>query len=130
MLWRVRTAGITLTFGDWSSQRIVEIHAEPTLDFTVTDSTGELIDKLTITDFEDYDYLKKFGDVMYEPVNGAVEKDATGLIRQGYTEQSNVNVVSEMVNLINITRAYEANQKVIKAMDDLLQIDVSSVGKI
>ena len=47
LLWRVRTAGITLTFGDWSSQRIVEIHAEPTLDFTVTDSTGELIDTLT-----------------------------------------------------------------------------------
>ena len=91
---------------------------------------GTAVDKVRLTDFEDYNYLKKFGETMYQPVQGAVEKDATGSILQGFTEQSNVNVVSEMVNLINITRAYEANQKVIKAMDDLLQIDVSSVGKV
>lgn len=91
---------------------------------------GTAVDVVKLTDFENYDYLKKFGETMYQPVQGAVEKEATGSILQGYTEQSNVNVVSEMVNLINITRAYEANQKVIKAMDDLLQIDVSSVGKI
>ena len=101
---------------------------------TDTDGTvyadGTAVDRVRLTDFENYDYLKKFGETMYQPVQGAVEKEATGSILQGYTEQSNVNVVSEMVNLINITRAYEANQKVIKAMDDLLQIDVSSVGKI
>ena len=91
---------------------------------------GTAVDVVKLTDFEDYDYLKKFGETMYQPVQGAVEKEATGSILQGYTEQSNVNVVSEMVNLISITRAYEANQKVIKAMDDLLQIDVSSVGKV
>jgi len=91
---------------------------------------GTAVDVVKLTDFENYDYLKKFGETMYQPVQGAVEKEATGSILQGYTEQSNVNVVSEMVNLINITRAYEANQKVVKAMDDLLQIDVSSVGKI
>ena len=91
---------------------------------------GTAVDVVRLTDFENYDYLKKFGETMYQPVQGAVEKEATGSILQGYTEQSNVNVVSEMVNLISITRAYEANQKVIKAMDDLLQIDVSSVGKI
>ena len=91
---------------------------------------GTAVDKVRLTDFEDYNYLKKFGETMYQPVQGAVEKDATGSILQGFTEQSNVNVVSEMVNLINITRAYEANQKVIKAMDDLLQIDVGSVGKV
>lgn len=91
---------------------------------------GTAVDVVKLTDFENYDYLKKFGETMYQPVQGAVEKEATGSVLQGYTEQSNVNVVSEMVNLINITRAYEANQKVIKAMDDLLQIDVSSVGKV
>jgi len=91
---------------------------------------GTAVDVVKLTDFENYDYLKKFGETMYQPVQGAVEKEATGSILQGYTEQSNVNVVSEMVNLINITRAYEANQKVVKAMDDLLQIDVSSVGKV
>ena len=48
---------------------------------------GEYVDKINLYDFEDYDYLKKYGDVMYEPVDGATAKDATGLIRQGYTER-------------------------------------------
>ena len=61
---------------------------------------------------------------------GATEKEVTGLVRQGYTEQSNVNVVSEMVSLINITRAYEANQKVIKSVDSVMELAVSSVGKV
>ena len=58
------------------------------------------------------------------------EKEVTGVVRQGYTEQSNVNVVSEMVSLINITRAYEANQKVIKSVDSVMELAVSSVGKV
>ena len=64
---------------------------------------GELVDTLNIVDFEDYDYLKKYGDTMYEPVDGATTKDAEGEILQGYTEQSNVNVVREMVDMITIT---------------------------
>lgn len=91
---------------------------------------GEYVDKINLFDFEDYDYLKKYGDVMYEPVEGATQKDATGLIRQGYTEQSNVNVVSEMVNMIAITRAYEANQKVIQSMDQTLDDAVNSIGRV
>lgn len=47
ILWRVRTAGVTLQYGDWSIQRTVDIHAEPTLELSVTDSSGELIDVLT-----------------------------------------------------------------------------------
>ena len=91
---------------------------------------GEYVDKINLFDFEDYNYLKKYGDVMYEPVDGAVEKDATGLIRQGYTEQSNVNVVTEMVNMIAITRAYEANQKVIQSVDQTLENSANSIGRV
>ncbi|MCH5272707.1 MAG: flagellar hook-basal body protein [Lachnospiraceae bacterium] len=91
---------------------------------------GEYVDRILLHDFEDYNYLKKYGDVMYEPVRGAEEKDATGLIRQGYTEQSNVNVISEMVNMIAITRAYEANQKVIQAIDQTLDNAANSIGRV
>ena len=91
---------------------------------------GEYVDKINLVDFEDYNYLKKYADVMYEPVDGAVEKDATGLIRQGYTEQSNVNVVTEMVNMIAITRAYEANQKVIQSVDQTLENSANSIGRV
>ena len=40
---------------------------------------------------------------------------------QGYTEQSNVSVVDEFVNLIVAQRAYEANSKVVKAADEMYQ---------
>lgn len=46
-LWRVRTAGITKTYGDWSMQRTVDVHAPPTLELTMTDSGGNHIDILT-----------------------------------------------------------------------------------
>lgn len=91
---------------------------------------GVLTDRIILRDYEDYDYLKKFGDTYYQPVNGATEKAAEANIRQGFTEQSNVNVVNEMVNMIAITRAYEANQKVIKTVDDTMELAVSSVGKV
>lgn len=42
--WRVRTAGVTLTYGDWSIQRTVDVYAAPTLELSVTDSDGELVD--------------------------------------------------------------------------------------
>lgn len=90
----------------------------------------EVIDTLKIVDFEDYDYLQKYGDTMYEPVNGARTKDATAEILQGYTEQSNVNVIKEMVDMITITRAYEANQKVIRSMDSMLERAANQVGKL
>ena len=91
---------------------------------------GELVDTLNIVDFEDYDYLKKYGDTMYEPVDGATTKDAEGEILQGYTEQSNVNVVREMVDMITITRAYEAGQKVIHSYDSMLDKSVNQVGAL
>ena len=90
----------------------------------------QYIDKVKLADFEDYDYLEKAGDNYYKAVDGAIQKDSVGNIRQGCTEQSNVNVISEMVNLINITRAYEAGQKVIKTQDQLLDQTVNQIGKV
>lgn len=91
---------------------------------------GELIDSLKITDFEDYDYLKKFGNTLFEPVEGATEIEATAQVIQGYTEQSNVNVVKEMVDMITVTRAYEANQKVIRSYDTMLQSASNDIGRV
>lgn len=91
---------------------------------------GEYIDKIKLTDFTDYNYLKKQGDSFYLAVDGATQLDSTAGIQQGYTEQSNVNVVTEMTSMIAITRAYEANQKVIQAIDGTLELAANSVGKV
>lgn len=91
---------------------------------------GSYVDTLLIADFEDYNYLLKSGDTMFEAVEGATVIPATASVNQGYTEQSNVNVVSEMVEMIAVTRAYEANQKVIQSIDQTLDLAVNSVGKV
>ena len=102
----------------------------------VVDATGEVyadgvyIDTLQLTDFEDYDYLIKAGDSMYKALDGAVVTAVDALVNQGFTEQSNVNVVSEMVEMITITRAYEANQKAIRTIDQTLDLAANSVGRV
>lgn len=44
ILWRVRTAGVTKEYGDWSVQRTVDIYAPPTLALNVIDGNGNNID--------------------------------------------------------------------------------------
>ena len=46
ILWRVRTAGITNTYGDWSVQRTVDIYAPPTLELNMLNSASEEIETL------------------------------------------------------------------------------------
>jgi flagellar basal-body rod protein FlgG len=48
-------------------------------------------------------------------------QEGLGTLLQGYSEQSNVSVVEEFINLIVSQRAYEANSKVVKAADDMYQ---------
>ena len=48
-------------------------------------------------------------------------QEGFGTLLQGYTEQSNVSIVQEFINLIMAQRAYEANSKVVKAADDMYQ---------
>lgn len=47
ILWRVRTAGVTKVYGDWSVQRTIDVYAPPTLEFNITNSSGLEIDTLT-----------------------------------------------------------------------------------
>lgn len=45
--WRVRTAGITKTYGDWSVQRTIDIYAPPTVSLSITNSIGNWVYSLT-----------------------------------------------------------------------------------
>ena len=49
-------------------------------------------------------------------------------VLQGFKESSNVNVVSEMVQMIEVQRLYDANQKSIQSHDSLLSKSVNQVG--
>lgn len=86
--------------------------------------------RIQVTDFADYDYLEKYGETYYQPIEGAQTTTANAKVKSGYLEMSNVQVVSEMVNLISITRAYESNQKVVQTIDGTLDVAANQIGKL
>ena len=55
------------------------------------------------------------------PIVGAGGIEGRGSLRQGSLEQSNVNIVEELVTMIETQRAYEVNSKMISATDEMLQ---------
>jgi flagellar basal-body rod protein FlgG len=54
------------------------------------------------------------------PTTGQANQNGFGTILQGDVESSNVDIVTEMTNLITAQRAYEMNSKVVKTTDDML----------
>lgn len=86
---------------------------------------GEEIDRFKVVRFDNERYLKKMGESLYatNDIAGSA-RIAEGAERpkflQGYSETSNVNVVNEMVQMIEVNRAYEANQKTITSEDSMM----------
>lgn len=89
---------------------------------------GREIDTLALVRFNDNQALTKREDNLYI-ANGQAE-DFEGSVMQGYIEASNVNPVTAMVDMITVSRAYEANQKVIQTHDNLLGKAVNEVGRV
>jgi len=85
----------------------------------------EYVDTLKVVDFKRPRFLQKQGSSLYlsNEITGearVLEGSAMPVVRQGFLETSNVNSVNEMVNMIEVNRAYEANQKTITTQDNLL----------
>ena len=75
------------------------------------------------------DRVTKQGANLYRPQEGARPQQATGVIEQGMLEMSNTSVVTEMVELINNYRVYEAGSKAVQTQDTLLDKAVNDVGR-
>ncbi len=80
------------------------------------------IDRLQIVGVQHPRYLKKQGNDLYIDTQNSGPAQIIGgatrpKVEQGFLEGSNVNPVTAMVNMIDVNRAYEANQKVIQAED-------------
>ncbi len=89
------------------------------------DSESELIDRIKVVRFDNERYLKKQGESMWadNDISGQAyiaEGAERPRMIQNYLETSNVNVVNEMVRMIEVNRAYEANQKTIQSQDSMM----------
>ena len=91
-------------------------------------ATSTIIGQIGLTRFINKAGLLPVGNNLFPdtpssgaPQDGLASAEGYGSITQGSLEQSNVDVVSEMSNMIAAQRAYEMNAKVISAADQMLQ---------
>lgn len=89
---------------------------------------AELIDTIALVRFEDNGTLQKAADNLYQAEGQGIPFQ--GSMIQGFLESSNVNSVTAMVDMITVSRAYEANQKVIQTQDAILGKAVNEIGRV
>jgi flagellar basal-body rod protein FlgG len=91
------------------------------------ESAAQQVGQITTTDFINPAGLEAIGGNLFiestasgSPTNGTPGLDGLGTLVQGSLENSNVEVVEELVNMITTQRAYEMNAKVISTSDQML----------
>jgi flagellar basal-body rod protein FlgG len=98
---------------------------------TGTKSDGSISDlgRMKLTNFPNPSGLKPQGNNLYLATDASGDgedidpgNNGVGIIQQGFLEGSNVELVSEMMNLITAQRAYEANSKSVTTVDEMLSI--------
>ena len=107
----------------------ITINAQGQVSVTLPGSTSSsIIGQIGLTRFINKAGLMPVGNNQFQdtpasgaPQDGLANSEGYGSITQGSLEQANVDVVSEMSDLIAAQRAYEMNAKVITAADEMMQ---------
>jgi flagellar basal-body rod protein FlgG len=108
----------------------ISIGQDGTVSYTLPgQSAAQQAGQIQLATFVNPAGLNSLGGNLYMPTDSSGDatvgtpggQEGLGTIMQGYTEQSNVSVVEEFINLIVAQRGYEANSKVVKAADDMYQ---------
>lgn len=111
------------------------VQVDPTASFSVNSlglitQNDQIIGTIGVVDIDNYDYIEKYGENLYNLAQGGNVIASNANVEQGVLETSNVNVVNEMVNMITIQRAYEAGQKIITSIDGTLDKAANQIGKV
>ena len=89
---------------------------------------GQNVDRLRIVEVP-IDALKREGQSLYS-TSQPVQVSVGARLLQGAVELSNVDLSGQMIQMMTVMKAYEANQKVIQTQDEMLGKAVNEVGKI
>jgi flagellar basal-body rod protein FlgG len=89
----------------------------------------QVLDTILLATFINPQGLKQIGENLYiptaasgDPSVGDPTEDGRGVLRQQFLEGSNVEPVTELVNLIRTQRAFEFNSQALRAADEALQV--------
>jgi flagellar basal-body rod protein FlgG len=113
-----------------AAAQTITVALDGTVSYTLPGQTAaQKAGQIQLATFQNPAGLNSLGATLYQPTDASGDAqigtpggaEGVGTLMQGYTEQSNVSVVEEFVNLIQSQRAYEANSKVVKAADEMYQ---------
>ena len=90
------------------------------------------VGKLPIFEFAETAKMRRMGDGLLtaEDPNVQPKRSANPEIVSGVLEMSNVRPLQEMVNMITVSRAYEANQRLIMSQDEVLGKAIQTLGSL
>lgn len=89
---------------------------------------GKISNKLNVVDFVNKDTMKDAGNGTL--TGGSGYMTAVGSVMQGYIESSNVDLTEEMTDLIEISKSFQTNQKLIQMLDEINGLSSSRIGKL
>ncbi len=86
---------------------------------------------INLVDFPKPYKLTKTGSALFVPTDPQTKPQAaTGNVRQGHLEGSNVETITEMVQMIETSRYFDSCQRVIRGFDDMAAKAVNDLGKL
>lgn len=94
---------------------------------------GESKGVIKVTDFKKPYNMYRCGENRFRPLlpsDDSSVKSAGYVIKQGYLEGSNVDIIRNMVQMISVNRNFEADQKAMHAQDETLEKAVNQVGRV
>jgi flagellar basal-body rod protein FlgG len=117
----------TITIPQNSSQITINTQGQVTV-IVPGSNTPTLVGQIGLTRFINKAGLNPIGDNLFTdtpasgtPQDGVANTDGFGDMQQSNLEQANVEVVTEISDLISAQRAYEMNAKVVSAADQMMQ---------
>ncbi len=93
---------------------------------------GSSVGKLKIVDFPQKNALKKSGNNLFTKVDPVLtESPAEGTtVSQGTIERSNVDMIRVMTEMIEVSRGFQAYQKMIQTLDETRGKAVNDLGQL
>ncbi len=126
---KIDTTGMPATSDPNASMVSYSIGGHGKITVNLSDGTSFVRGQILMQNFQDPSALVKIGNNLFSGMAGAgpwplpqpPAPTALALFRAGCLESSNVDLSSEMANLITAQRAFEANSKIITTSDEMLQ---------
>lgn len=106
----------------------VDIEKDGGVNVTTSSGTQSVVGTIQLARFPNPSGLSSEGGNLFAqteasgtPTTGTPGESGFGAIQSGFLEKSNVQMITELVNLITAQRAYEVNSRAIRAADEMLR---------